>query len=187
MAFQFEDRARQDAASVVAKLEAGGFAVELLSGDRAEVVGPLADTLGIGNWRAVQTPADKIRRINELKSQGRRVLMIGDGLNDAPALAAAHASISPSTAADISQTAADAVFQGELLWPVLELIGTGTLAQRLARQNFGIALCYNAVFVPLAVLGMATPLLAAIAMSGSSLAVTANALRLKAMRTEVRR
>ena len=177
--FQFEDRLRPDVADVVRRLTKNGLTVELLSGDRAEVVAIAAQAAGIERWSAAQTPADKIRRLNELKQLGRKVLMVGDGLNDAPALAAAHASLSPATAADITQTTADAVFQGERLAPVLELIEVARLARRMSLQNFAIALAYNAAFVPLAVTGQVTPLLAAIAMSASSLAVTINAVRLK--------
>jgi Cu2+-exporting ATPase len=108
--------------------------------------------------------------------------MIGDGLNDAPALAAAHASISPSTAADISQSTADAVFQGERLAPLLEVLRVAQASRLMSLQNFALAIAYNAVFVPLAVIGAVTPLIAAVAMSASSLAVTLNALRLRGKR-----
>ena len=182
VALRFEDELRADAAEVVAKLKAKGLAVELLSGDSPRAVEAAAKAVGITEFRARANPAAKIARIEELKAQGRKVLMIGDGLNDAPALAAGHASLSPASAADISQTAADAIFQGMRLAPILESLGVGKAAQRMAVQNFGIALAYNVVFVPLAVAGIVTPLLAAVAMSGSSIAVTANAIRLRNLR-----
>jgi Cu2+-exporting ATPase len=142
-------------------------------------VAAVAAEIGIESWHAACTPVDKIARLEALAAAGRRVLMVGDGLNDAPALAAAHVSASPSTAIDLSQTAADAVFQGERLRPVLELLDVARRADRLIRQNLGLALGYNLVTVPLAVLGLVTPLVAALCMSGSSLAVVANALRLR--------
>ena len=179
MRFAFDDPLRADAAQVIAALRARGLAVELLSGDRAPSVAAVAAELGIATWRAGCTPADKTARLEALAAAGRRVLMVGDGLNDAPALAAAHVSASPSTAIDLSQTAADAVFQGERLQPVIELLDVARRADRLIRQNLALALGYNLVTVPLAVLGLVTPLIAALCMSGSSLAVVANALRLR--------
>jgi P-type Cu2+ transporter len=179
---RFADRLRADAASVVAGLKAGGRRLALLSGDRAAVVAPLAATLGIADWQAELTPAGKVAAIGELGRAGRRVLMVGDGLNDAPALAAALASMSPATASDVSQTAADVVFQGDRLAPVAETLAVAVAAGRLARQNLILAFVYNAVTVPLAVLGLVTPLVAAIAMSSSSLVVTLNALRLNRSR-----
>jgi Cu2+-exporting ATPase len=183
--FALEDRLRADAAEVVRALRGAGLRTELLSGDRAPVVETAAAAAGIDRWTGQVLPADKIARLHALQAEGRKVLMVGDGLNDAPALAAAHASLSPSTAADISQTAADAVFQGAHLAPILEALAVARAARRMALQNFAIALGYNAVFVPLAMAGLVTPLLAAVAMSASSIAVTANAVRLRSMHLEL--
>ena len=181
-AFHFTDPLREDAASVIIRLSNAGFHVEILSGDGRAAVAEAADAAGVTTWQAGLKPADKIARIDKLKAEGRKVLMVGDGLNDAPALAAGHASLSPATAADISQTAADAVFQGERLAPVVDVLLVAHGARRRALENFGIAIGYNFIFVPLAVIGLATPLIAAIAMSASSIAVTANALRLSRQR-----
>ncbi len=179
VAFDLVDTPREDAAEVVATLKSAGLAVELLSGDRASEVARIAEAVGIEAATAAMLPAEKLARLGGLKQAGAKPLMIGDGLNDAPALAGGHASISPSSAADITQTAADVVFQGEALAPVLETIAVARASKRMALENFAIALGYNLVFVPLAVIGLVTPLVAAIAMSGSSIAVTVNALRLK--------
>jgi Cu2+-exporting ATPase len=154
-----------------------GFDCRILSGDRPEAVAPIAATLGIDLWRGGCTPADKIDAIEDLKAEGRKVLMVGDGLNDAPALAAAHVSLSPISAADLTQAQADAVFLGDRLKPVQDTIDIARRAHHLMRQNLGIALIYNLIAVPLAFLGYVTPLVAALAMSGSSTIVTLNALR----------
>jgi P-type Cu2+ transporter len=168
---------RPDAAAIVASLEERGIAVEILSGDREPAVRHAAQTLGVHEWRAGVTPAEKIARIDELKRCGFKVMMVGDGMNDAPALAAAHVSMSPISAAHLSQAAADLVFLGEPLSPVVAAIDYSRTARRVMRQNLWLAAGYNVLAVPLAVAGLATPLVAAAAMSGSSLLVILNALR----------
>ena len=177
--FRFADPLRPDAAEVVAALRARGLELELLSGDRAPTVAAVAAALGLERAEAGLDPAGKVARLEALTASGRRVLMVGDGLNDAPALAAATVSLSPAEAADIAQTAADAVFQGERLGPVVELLEVAGRAERLVRQNIALSIAYNLCAVPLAVAGLVTPLVAALAMSTSSLLVVGNALRLQ--------
>ena len=168
---------RPDAVAVATALRERGFDLMVLSGDRTAAVAPVAQELGIDHWRAGLTPAEKISAIELLKSQGRRVLMVGDGLNDAPALAAAHVSLSPITAAHLTQAHADALFLGDQLKPVLSAVVLSRLARTLMKENLALAAIYNVIAVPLAIAGMVTPLVAAVAMSGSSLLVTLNALR----------
>lgn len=177
--FAFEDAARAEAGSTVAALKARGLDCRLLSGDRRGPVQRLARALGFDDYAARATPDIKLATIDALRSSGRHVLMIGDGLNDAPALAAADVSISPSTAADISQVSADLIVMGESLSPVVAALDVARAAERLVRQNFAIAIGYNLVAVPVAMIGLATPLIAAVAMSSSSLLVTLNALRVR--------
>ena len=179
IALHFEDAVREDTADVVDRLMADGCEIALVSGDRPDAVARVAHAAHIARWWSSVKPDGKIAIIEDMKANGRKVLMVGDGLNDAPALAAAHASLSPSSAADISQTAADAVFQGQALAPILETIEVARATKRMSLENFAIAIGYNVVFVPLAVAGYVTPLIAALAMSLSSIAVTANALRLR--------
>ncbi len=180
--FRFEDRLRSDAVETVAALKAAGYAVELLSGDRPDAVEAAARAAGFTRWQGGARPDAKLHRLQTLKDQGHRTLMVGDGLNDAPALATGHASLSPATAVDISQTAADAVFQGDRLAPVVETLKVARASHRMSLQNFAIAILYNMAFVPLAMAGYVTPLVAAIAMSTSSIIVTANAVRLRTMK-----
>jgi len=168
---------RPDAVNVVKALAHFGLDVRILSGDRDEAVAPIASALGIAYWQGGLKPADKIALIESLKANGRRVLMVGDGLNDAPALAAAHVSLSPISAADVTQAQADAVFLGERLKPVLDAVAISRRARGLMTENLWLAVIYNAIAVPIAIAGAVTPLIAALAMSGSSLLVTLNALR----------
>jgi len=181
----FADSLREDAAAVAARLKTAGYGVEILSGDRVATVSAAARAAGIPQFRGEVRPDGKLARLATLKEQGRNVLMVGDGLNDAPALAAAHASVSPASAADISQTAADAVFQGSRLESVVEALAVAKAARSMSLQNFALAIGYNIVFVPLAMLGYVTPLIAAVAMSLSSITVTANAVRLRTRKLEL--
>lgn len=164
------------AVAVVAALKARGLDCRILSGDHEAAVAAVADTLGVP-FAAAMKPADKIAALKDLAAEGQRVAMIGDGLNDAPALAAAHVSLSPITALDIAQAQADAVFLGERLAPIVDAVDIGRRARRLMNQNLTLSVVYNLAAVPLAVLGFVTPLIAAVAMSGSSIIVTVNALR----------
>jgi P-type Cu2+ transporter len=168
---------RPDAVRVVGQIAALGLPIEILSGDREEAVADVARQLGITVFSGGISPQEKIARLETLKAQGHRVLMVGDGLNDAPALAAAHVSISPVTATEVSQAAADAVFLGDALQPVLDAITSGQRAKALMLQNLWFSVLYNLVAVPIAIAGLATPLVAALAMSGSSVIVTINAMR----------
>lgn len=176
--FAFRDDLRSDAAEVIARLKDAGIEPVILSGDHANAVARVADVLGITRWQAGIDPRGKADAVAGFKAVGRHVLMVGDGLNDAVALAVADASLSPSSGLDIAQNAADAVFQGERLGAVLQFLEVARRNRQLSLQNLGLALGYNMFAVPLAIAGLVTPLIAAIAMSSSSLIVVLNALRL---------
>jgi P-type Cu2+ transporter len=181
--FAFEETLREDAAATVSRLRAQRLKIHLLSGDRADSVARVATALGIDNWHAECSPVQKVAAIEALLSAGRNVLMVGDGLNDSPSLAAATVSASPATAADISQTVADVVFQGGRLGSVATMLETARRARAVMRQNLALSIGYNVLMVPLAVAGFVTPWLAAAAMSSSSLLVMANSFRLHGRRT----
>lgn len=176
--FRFADALRSDAKLVVHDLMHRGYEVSLLSGDREPAVKSVAAALGITQCYAHVSPVEKHQKIEVLRQLGKHVLMVGDGLNDAAALAAADVSISPSSALDITQNAADVVFQGEKLGSVLEALKIAKRAHRLVKENFALSLGYNFIAVPLAMAGMVTPLIAAIAMASSSILVVVNAQRL---------
>ena len=174
----FRDALRPDAIATVRRLEALGLACSIVSGDRAAAVAPVARALGL-TAQTGMNPQDKIDAIRRLTGGGHKVLMVGDGLNDGPALAASHVSMAPASASDVGQNAADAVFLGDSFAPVATAIVVARRTMRVVRQNFAIAIAYNALAIPLALAGLVTPLVAAVAMSGSSLVVVGNALRLR--------
>ncbi|MCA1998347.1 MAG: HAD-IC family P-type ATPase, partial [Hyphomicrobiales bacterium] len=170
-------RLRPDAVETVTALQRAGYRVLILSGDHAAAVSEAAASLGVAEHAGGLKPADKIARLEALRAEGRRVMMVGDGLNDAPALAAAHVSLSPIDATHLAQVQADGVFIGAALAPVLAALRIGRRAKRIMIENLWLAVLYNAVAVPIAIAGLVTPLIAALAMSGSSILVTLNALR----------
>ena len=174
----FDDALRPDAANTVARLSAMGLPGLIASGDRVAALKPVAAAVGAvaeGNMH----PQDKLALIRRLSARGSKILMVGDGLNDGPALAAGHVSMAPASASDASQNAADAVFLGDSLAPVAIAVKVARKTMTIVRQNFALAIGYNIIAVPLAILGYVTPLIAALAMSGSSLIVVGNALRLR--------
>ncbi|MGI9481634.1 MAG: heavy metal translocating P-type ATPase [Hyphomicrobiales bacterium] len=179
--FRFEDEIRADASSVVREFERLGCETGIVSGDRQSAVAKVAGQTGVQHFHAGWTPQEKASYIADLERSGRKALMVGDGINDAPALAAAHASMAPSSASDVGRMAADLVFVGVRLGPVFTSWQIAKGARRHITQNFAIAAVYNMIAVPVAVLGFASPLVAAVAMSVSSLIVTGNALRLRLM------
>jgi len=175
--FTFVDALRADANDVVTALRLRGLSVEILSGDLPGPVARAASGVHVADWRAGCSPQDKAQAVDDLAARGRRVLMVGDGLNDAGALAKAHAAMAPGTALEASQNAADLVFSGEALMAVVDAIDVARSARARALENFGLAAVYNLVAAPAAMLGLVNPFVAAIAMSASSLVVTLNALR----------
>lgn len=179
VSFVFDDALRPGAEQLIAALTKRGMPIHLLSGDVPGAVRSLADRLGIANWQAGVLPADKAAFVQGLVAEGRHVLMVGDGLNDTAALAAATVSISPASALDAARVASDIVLTGRDIAPIAEALRVAQKATRRIRENFAISFGYNVIAVPFALVGLATPLLAAAAMSISSITVTLNALRLK--------
>jgi Cu2+-exporting ATPase len=176
--FRFEDRLRAGAHDAVGALRRMGIRVEILSGDGADAVSRIGRDLAVPAASRV-SPVEKTAHLTAIARTGAKALMVGDGLNDAPALVSAHASMAPSTAADVGRNAADFVFLRESLSAVPQAIAAARQARQLVRQNIALAVGYNVIAVPIAILGYVTPLVAAITMSLSSIIVVANTLRLK--------
>ncbi len=176
--FEFIDVLRRDAVKAVSVLGRDGLKMEVLSGDKQAAVAHVASQLSIHDFSAGVLPIDKVNRLQDLAASGARALMVGDGINDAPAMMAAHVSMAPSSAADIGRSAADFIFLHDSFDAVPLAVKVARGAERLIKQNFVMAIGYNLIAVPIAILGHVTPLIAAIAMSGSSLLVIGNAMRL---------
>ncbi|WP_035051571.1 heavy metal translocating P-type ATPase [Andreprevotia chitinilytica] len=177
-AFRLGDTLRPDAKQAIATLQASGLKVHLLSGDRAANATPIAQTLGIDDVHSEATPQDKLAYLKQLQASGARVLMVGDGVNDAPVLAAANVSIAMGAGVDIAQSSGDAILLDNQLVRISEALRTSTATRRVIRQNLAWALGYNLIALPLALAGLVTPWLASLGMATSSFIVVVNALRL---------
>ncbi|MBC8211294.1 MAG: cadmium-translocating P-type ATPase [Gammaproteobacteria bacterium] len=177
--FCFSDPLKSDALLTVQQLTRRGIDVRILSGDRQSYVASIAGQLGIEHFDAEQLPGDKLQKVKQLQLQGHKVAMVGDGINDAPVLAAADLSISLSVGTDLARAASDMIINGGQLAPIVASIGITTKMMRIIRQNFFWAIGYNLVAVPFSMAGLVPPWLAAIGMSLSSLIVVLNALRLR--------
>jgi Cu2+-exporting ATPase len=182
--FRFEDTPRAQAAEAIRQLSRQNLSTGILSGDNELAVATLARRLDIPRWRSGLDPQGKVTAVEQAAAAGHKVLMVGDGINDAPALRSAHVSIAPSSAADIGRQAADFVFMHDGLDAVSTAIDVSRRAGRLIRENFALAIAYNIIAVPVAIAGYATPLIAAVAMSTSSIIVVVNSLRLNASRRD---
>src|SRR5690606_38741377 len=174
----FTDTLRPDAHVAIDAIRSRGIAVEILSGDTQASVAAIARRAGVSDFRDGLMPRDKVARLEELRKAGHKALMVGDGLNDTPALSAAHVSMAPGSAADVGRSAADLVFLLGNLKAIPDAISVAVRARHLALQNIALAVMYNIIVIPVAVAGMVTPFLAAIAMSASSILVVTNSMRL---------
>lgn len=175
--FELSDSLRPEARPVVAEVRARGLPVEILSGDAQKAVADLAARVGVAEFHQGLKPQDKVRRLEDLRRSGHKVLMVGDGLNDAPALSAAHVSMAPGSAADVGRAAADFVFLGGLE-AIPDALKIAHRTRQLVYQNIALSIAYNLIAVPFALAGFVTPFFAAIAMSASSITVVVNAMRL---------
>ena len=177
--FSFSDPLKQDAAATISALKQQGLDIRILSGDRAPYVESIAAQLDIPHFAAEQMPDAKLAQVKQLQKQGRKVAMVGDGINDAPVLAAADLSISLSVGTDLARAAADMIINGQQLKPLHDALHTTSKMMTIIKQNFSWAIAYNIVALPFAMAGLIQPWLAAIGMSLSSLIVVINALRLR--------
>ncbi|ULJ60084.1 heavy metal translocating P-type ATPase [Wielerella bovis] len=180
-AFLLRDTIKVDTVEMLQKLSQQNIVLHILSGDNEAAVSQLAHQLNIANYCATATPEDKLAYVQALQGQGKRVLMLGDGINDAPVLAMADVSVAVAGSADVAREGADVMLLNDDFAALPLMLAQAAKTQRIIRQNLLWATGYNLLVVPLAVLGYVTPWIAALGMSVSSLIVVGNALRLRKM------
>ena len=179
VALTFSDHLRPGAKALISDLQKSGITCHLLSGDAEAPAKKVARKLGIAKVMSGVLPEEKLDCVKALGATGHKVLMIGDGLNDTSALACAYVSASPASAIDAARVASDIVVLGKDISVLADALHTARSARKRIKENFALAALYNLIAVPIAVLGFATPLMAALAMSTSSVTVTLNAWRVK--------
>jgi Cu2+-exporting ATPase len=179
-----DDRVRDDAATLVQACKQRGWKTLLLSGDSSPMVASVAAQLGIDETRGSLRPDDKLQILQQLRAQGHKVLMLGDGINDVPVMAAADISVAMGSATDLAKTTADAVLLSNRLQALVQAFTLARRTRRVILQNLWWAALYNGLMLPFAALGWITPLWAAAGMSVSSLIVVLNALRLTRMKVD---
>ena len=177
--FLFRDELRPETRQIIYQLKSRGLNIHLLSGDREDIVQDMGRMLKLESVHGQMSPEDKFRFMEDLRVRGHKIMMVGDGINDAPVLAGADVSVAPASGIDMARRTAQIVFSGETLRPILTILDMGKLSQKRIRENFIMTVLYNACAIPLAIAGYVTPLIAALAMSLSSLAVILNAFRLR--------
>jgi Cu2+-exporting ATPase len=177
-AFRLSERLRVDACAAIDALNEQGVTVLIASGDSPAEVGSVAERLGVSTWRARQLPAEKLAWLAELRAGGARVLVVGDGVNDAPVLAGADVAIALAEGAELAQASSDIVLTTGRLDAIAPARSLAQHTLAVVRQNQRWSLFYNVGAVPLAALGLVAPWLAALGMSLSSLGVILNALRI---------
>ena len=178
-AFVMQDVEKADVAQMLQQFHQQNITLHILSGDNQAAVAKLANQLGIVHYVASATPENKLTYVQQLQASGKRVLMLGDGINDAPVLAAANVSVAVAGSADVARDGADVVLLNDDFAALPNMLAQATKTKTVIRQNLVWATLYNALVVPLAMAGWVTPWIAAIGMSASSLIVVSNALRLR--------
>ena len=177
--FTVRDGLRDDASDTIAALRSLGHRIVIASGDQESVVAPVASALSIDSWEAGLSPSGKLELLATLRKAGQNVVMVGDGINDAPVLAAADASIAVEAGTALARASADSVLLGTRLDVVAKAARLSLATRRTIQQNVTWAIAYNLTAVPLAATGLLAPWMAALGMSISSLLVVLNALRLR--------
>jgi len=176
--FEFADEPLPEVAETLRALRQAGLRLVLCSGDRAEAVAAFAKRVGVDEWRAAQLPHQKAEVVRRLQAEGRRVAFVGDGINDAPALAEADLGIVVATGTQLAAENADLILLNRDLRTLLTALRLSQAMYRIIRQNLFFAFVYNTLGIPLAAMGYLNPMIAALAMSLSSVSVVGNALRL---------